>query len=97
MGRPLGGAAGTVVAAADATGSFVAIPAHATGFWIHASAATLVDVRDNDDADNLAEADAAPLAAATLYGPFSVQRGVDRFVAVSGDGGAATVTITFVT
>lgn len=96
-GRPIGGGTGTVVSAVDTTGAFVAVPAHATGFWIHSSADALVDVRDNDTADDLAVADAAPIAGGVLYGPFGLMRSIDKFIAVAGNGGAATVTITFVT
>lgn len=96
-GRPLGGGAGTVVTAASGTGTFVAIPGHATGFYLHASAAAFVDVRANNTADTLDVTDAAPVAPAVLYGPFQVAMGRDRYIAVAGNGGAATVTITFVT
>lgn len=96
-GRPIGGGTGSVVSAASGTGTFVAVPKHATGFWIHASAAAFVDVRDNNTADSLTVADAAPLASGVLYGPFSLSRSIDKFIAVAGNGGAATVTITFVT
>jgi hypothetical protein len=97
VGRPLGGSTGSVVAAADATGSFVAIPGHATGFWVIADADAWIDVRDNNTAGDLDEDNAAPLAASTLYGPFSLQRSVDKYVVVAGNGAAAGVTITFVT
>lgn len=96
-GRPLGGGAGTVVSAVSGTGSFVAIPGHATGFWVVASAPTFIDVRANNTADTLDLTDAAPIAASVLYGPFEVHRGIDKYIAVAGNGGAATVTITFVT
>jgi hypothetical protein len=96
-GRPLGGAAGAFASVVDATGTFIAIPGHATGFWIHCSAAAWIDVRGNNTADSLAETDAAPLAAGVLYGPFGVQRSIDKYIAVAGRGGAADVTITFVT
>jgi hypothetical protein len=96
-GRPIGGGAGTVVSAASGTGSFVAIPGHATGFYLHASAASFVDVRGNNTADTLDATDAAPVAAGVLYGPFQIAMGRDKFIAVAGNGGAATVTITFVT
>lgn len=96
-GRPIGGGTGTAVSAADGTATFVAIPSHATGFWVHSSADTFIDVRDNDDADTLEEADAAPLAGGVLYGPFTLAGGRDTFIAVAGNGGASTVTITFVT
>jgi hypothetical protein len=97
MGRPIGGGDGSVVAAADATGSFVAIPSHATGFWVFSDADAFIDVRDNDDADDLEDTNAAAIAGEHLYGPFTVQGGVDKFIAVSGRGAAAGVVITFVT
>jgi hypothetical protein len=41
--------------------------------------------------------DSAPLAAGVLYGPFDLATGRDTFIAVAGNGGASTVTITFAT
>lgn len=94
-GRPLG-AGFAPVAAVDATASFVPIPKAASGFYVHASAAAWIDVRNNSTADSLSAADASALAAGVLYGPFSVMRGNDTHIAVAGNGGASTVTITFV-
>jgi hypothetical protein len=97
MGRPIGGGDGSVVSAADGTGSFVAIPKHARQFWIHSSADSWVDVRSSDDADTLEDTNAAPIAGGSLYGPFDLQQGVDTHIATAGNGGTATVTITFAT
>jgi hypothetical protein len=97
MGRPIGGGAGTVVAGVAGTAAFVAIPKHATSFWVHASAAAFIDVRNNNTADTLDVSDSAPLAAGVLYGPFDLATGRDTFIAVAGNGGASTVTITFAT
>jgi hypothetical protein len=96
MSRPLDGAAGAVVSAASATPSFVAVPPAARQFWVHASAAAFITARNvNTDTTNLTVANAQPLAAAMLYGPFDIMRSYDKFIAVAGNGGASTVTITF--
>jgi hypothetical protein len=93
MGRPLGGG-GAVVVAASGTASFVAIPAAAQEFWVFPSAAAFIDVRTNNTADTLDATDSQPLGVG-LYGPFDLQQGYDRYIAVAGNGGASTVTITF--
>jgi hypothetical protein len=94
MGRPVGGG-GAVVSAASGTASFVAIPQAASQFWVSSSAAAFIDVRNNNTADTLTTADSQPLAVG-LYGPFDIFQSYDTYIAVAGNGGAATVTITFV-
>lgn len=95
MARPVGGG-GAVVAAVSGTASFVAIPKSASGFFVTTSAAAFVDVRNNNTADTLTTANAQPIANTTVPYEFKHFRGVDTYVAVAGNGGAATVTITFV-
>lgn len=98
MGRPIGGGAGAVVTAASGTATFVAIPRQARSFWVFASAAAFIDVRNNNTADTLDVNDAAPLAPAVLYGPFDLATGGrDTYIAVAGNGAGSTVTITFAT
>lgn len=93
MPRPVGGG-GAVVAAASGTASFVAIPKAAKQFWVSPSAAAFIDVRNNNNADTLDTTDSQPLGVG-LYGPFDIMMGYDTYIAVAGNGGASTVTITF--
>lgn len=92
--RPAFPNTGGAVAAADGTASFVARGA-AAGFYVHASAAAWVSVRNNNDADTLTDADAAPIAASVLYGPFEFGS-TDTYIAVAGRGAAATIVVTLI-
>lgn len=92
--RPAFANTGGVVSAADGTASFVARGA-AAGFYINSSAAFWMSVRNNSTADTLTDADAAPGVTGFLYGPFEFAAD-DKFVAVAGRGGAATIVVTLV-
>lgn len=92
--RPAFPNTGGVVSAADGTASFVTRgPAY--GFYVHSSAAAWVSVRNNNTADTLTDADAAPIVEDFLYGPFEFGAD-DKYVAVAGRGGAATIVVTLV-
>lgn len=83
------------IAAADATASHFAFGS-AIGFWIHCSTKCRLVVNSSATLPTtLDDTNAAPLAAATLYGPF-YRNGVDTHIHVSGAGAASAVIITLV-
>jgi hypothetical protein len=85
---------GGVITAADGESTAVDV-SHATAFWVISTEPAFIVVSGDDTPlDPMDETNATFIAADTLYGPFQLMRGVDKFIHVGGNGAAASVTIT---